>query len=78
VVHVTALSRPRFEADADILNRIVAAAFNQRRKMLRSALKAIAPDIETRLRAADIDPMQRAEEVSLESFCALAREIARA
>jgi 16S rRNA (adenine1518-N6/adenine1519-N6)-dimethyltransferase len=78
VVHVTALSRPRFEADADILNRVVAAAFNQRRKMMRSALKAIAPDIETRLRAADIDPMQRAEEVSLESFCALAREIARA
>ena len=43
--------------------------------MLRSALKGIAPDIETHLRAAGIDPTQRAEEVSLEAFCALARSL---
>ncbi|WP_420012220.1 16S rRNA (adenine(1518)-N(6)/adenine(1519)-N(6))-dimethyltransferase RsmA [Tateyamaria sp.] len=76
VVHLTALPAPRFEADALVLNRVVAAAFNQRRKMLRSALKGIAPDIEDRLRAAGIAPTERAEQVSLEGFCALARAVA--
>ena len=73
VVHLTALPRPRFEAPAAALSRIVAAAFNQRRKMLRAALKGVAPDIEDRLIAAGIAPTERAEQVSLERFCALAR-----
>ena len=51
-------------------------AFNQRRKMLRSSLKALMPDIEDVLRAAGIEPTARAEEISLEGFCALAREVA--
>ncbi|WP_223421173.1 16S rRNA (adenine(1518)-N(6)/adenine(1519)-N(6))-dimethyltransferase RsmA [Tateyamaria pelophila] len=76
VVHLTALPAPRFEADALVLNRVVAAAFNQRRKMLRSALKGFAPDIEDRLHAAGIKPTERAEQVSLEGFCALARAVA--
>jgi 16S rRNA (adenine1518-N6/adenine1519-N6)-dimethyltransferase len=73
VVHLTALSEPRYSADAHTLSRIVAAAFNQRRKMLRAALKGQAPDIEDRLIAAGIKPTDRAEVVSLEQFCALAR-----
>ncbi|MDW4497621.1 16S rRNA (adenine(1518)-N(6)/adenine(1519)-N(6))-dimethyltransferase RsmA [Sulfitobacter sp. D35] len=77
VVHLTALPEPRFEADAGVLSRVVAAAFNQRRKMLRASLKGQAPDIEARLRAAGIAPTDRAEQVSLEGFCALAREIAK-
>jgi 16S rRNA (adenine1518-N6/adenine1519-N6)-dimethyltransferase len=77
VVHLTALPAPRFPADAAILSRTIAAAFNQRRKMLRAALKGTAPDIEDRLRAAGISPTDRAEQISLESFCALAREIAK-
>jgi 16S rRNA (adenine1518-N6/adenine1519-N6)-dimethyltransferase len=76
VVQLTALPEPRFPADGRILNRVVAAGFNQRRKMLRSSLKAIAPDIEARLLAAGIEPTARAEEISLERFCALARELA--
>lgn len=76
VVHLTALAEPRFPADPAVLNRVVATAFNQRRKMLRAALKGIAPDIEDRLRAAGIAPTERAEQVPLEGFCALAREIA--
>lgn len=76
VVHLTALPEPRFPADADVLNRVVAAAFNQRRKMLRSALKGHAPDIEDHLIAAGIRPTDRAEQVPLEGFCALARELA--
>ncbi len=77
VVHLTALPAPRFPADGQILSRVVAAAFNQRRKMLRSSLKTLAPDIEDRLRAAGIRPTDRAEAVSLERFCALARELER-
>jgi 16S rRNA (adenine1518-N6/adenine1519-N6)-dimethyltransferase len=75
VVHLTALPAPRFPADAATLNRVVAAGFNQRRKMLRASLKGIAPDIEDHLHAAGIPPTERAEQVSLEAFCALARSV---
>ncbi|GAA6199047.1 16S rRNA (adenine(1518)-N(6)/adenine(1519)-N(6))-dimethyltransferase RsmA [Aquicoccus sp. SU-CL01552] len=77
VVHLEALPEPRFPADPAVLSRVVAAAFNQRRKMLRAALKGQAPDIEDRLIAAGIAPTERAEQVGLEQFCALARALAR-
>ena len=75
VVHLTALPEPRYPADAKVLERVVAMAFNQRRKMLRAALKGLAPDIEDRLIASGIKPTDRAETVSLEQFCALARAV---
>ena len=77
VVHLTALPAPRFPAEPDVLSRVVAAAFNQRRKMLRAALKGIAPDVEDRIVAAGLKPTDRAEQIPLEGFCALAREIAK-
>ena len=77
VVHLTALPEPRFPADAKVLSRVVAAAFGQRRKMLRASLKGVAPDIEDRLIAAGIKPTERAEQVPLEGFCALARAVAK-
>jgi 16S rRNA (adenine1518-N6/adenine1519-N6)-dimethyltransferase len=77
VVHLTALPEPRFPADAAILSRVVAAAFNQRRKMLRASLKGVSPQIEDHLNAAGIPPTERAEQVSLEGFCALARNLAQ-
>ncbi len=73
VIHLTALQEPKFPADATVLGKVVAAAFNQRRKMLRAALKNISPDIEDRLRTAGLKPTDRAEQISLEGFCALAR-----
>ena len=76
VVQLTALPAPRFPADAKVLNRIVAAGFNQRRKMLRASLRGVAPEIEAKRLAAGIAPTARAEEVSLEAFCALARIVA--
>lgn len=76
VVHLTALPAPRFEADPKVLERVVAAGFNQRRKMLRAALKGLAPDIEDRILAAGLTPTDRAEQVPIEGFCALARQIA--
>jgi 16S rRNA (adenine1518-N6/adenine1519-N6)-dimethyltransferase len=76
VVHLTALPGPRYPADGAVLFRLTAMAFNQRRKMLRSSLRRAAADIEDHLIAAGISPTQRAEEVSLEQFCALARSVA--
>lgn len=73
VVHLKALAAPRYPANAGTLNRVVAAGFNQRRKMLRSSLKGIAPGIEGKLEAAGILPTARAEEIGLERWCALAR-----
>ncbi|MEM6303122.1 MAG: 16S rRNA (adenine(1518)-N(6)/adenine(1519)-N(6))-dimethyltransferase RsmA [Pseudomonadota bacterium] len=75
VVHLTALPAPRFPADAALLNRVVAAAFNQRRKMLRASLRGLSPQIEDHLISAGIKPTDRAEQVPLEGFCALARAL---
>jgi len=55
------------------LERVVAAAFGKRRKMLRQSLKSIWPAPEPRLLATGIAPTARAEELSIEQFCALAR-----
>lgn len=76
VVHLRALPAPRFDADPKLLERIVAAGFNQRRKMLRASLKGLSPEIEDHLTAVGIAPTERAERVSLEQFCALARHLA--
>ena len=45
--------------------------------MLRASLKGVAHDIEDRLIAAGIKPTERAEQVPLEGFCALARAVAQ-
>jgi 16S rRNA (adenine1518-N6/adenine1519-N6)-dimethyltransferase len=54
---------------------VVAAAFSQRRKTLRNALKAILSQEE--IRAAGIDPGARAEAVPAAGFAALAAQLAR-
>ena len=76
VVHITRREAPLYPADEAVLVRLTTAGFGQRRKMLRSSLRGIAPDIEQKLLAAGIDPTARAEEIGLERFCALARLIA--
>ncbi|MDP2082790.1 MAG: 16S rRNA (adenine(1518)-N(6)/adenine(1519)-N(6))-dimethyltransferase RsmA [Pseudotabrizicola sp.] len=76
VVHLTRLEAPRFPADAAVLSRVTAMAFNQRRKMLRSSLKGLGGDVEALLEGVGIVPTQRAEEIGLEQFCALARAVA--
>ncbi len=76
VVHLRPRPEPLYPADPDVLSRVVAMAFNQRRKMLRSALKGLGGDVESLLAVADIPPTERAERVSLERFAALARAVA--
>ncbi|MEM7439180.1 MAG: 16S rRNA (adenine(1518)-N(6)/adenine(1519)-N(6))-dimethyltransferase RsmA [Pseudomonadota bacterium] len=75
VVHLQALPQPRYPADARELERVVAKAFGQRRKMLRASLKGMAVDLEDRIAAAGIKPTQRAEELSIEEFCRLSEQL---
>jgi len=70
--------RPRenpLPCDAAALERVTAAAFGQRRKMLRQALKGLGVDPLKLLEAAGIEPTRRAEEVPVEGFVALAQAL---
>ncbi len=78
VVHLTRLDAPRYPADPAVLSHVVALAFGQRRKMLRASLRALGPEVEDLLARAGIPPTERAEQVSLEAFCALARAVVEA
>lgn len=73
LVELQPRERPLAEAEPRKLERVTAAAFNQRRKMLRAALKPLWADADTKLQEAGIDPTRRAETLSIEEFCALAR-----
>jgi 16S rRNA (adenine1518-N6/adenine1519-N6)-dimethyltransferase len=73
VVELIPRAEPLAPADSTALEKVVAAAFNQRRKMLRSSLKALGVPPEALLAQAGIDPTRRAEELSVEEFSALAR-----
>lgn len=76
VVHLERREVPLYDADAKVLERVVAKAFGQRRKMLRASLKGLVPDVEDVLRSVGIKPTDRAENISVEQFCALARTVA--
>lgn len=70
IVHLTDLAAPYPHLGA--IERVTAAAFGQRRKMLRVALKALTPDAEALLAAAEITPTARAEEIDQAGFRRLA------
>ncbi len=76
VVHLRPRAEPLYPADPEVLSRVVAMAFNQRRKMLRSALKGLGGDTEALLTGVGIAPTERAEQVPIEGFAAIARAIA--
>jgi 16S rRNA (adenine1518-N6/adenine1519-N6)-dimethyltransferase len=59
-----------------LLEQVAAAAFGQRRKMLRQSLKSLAADPALLTAAAGIDPTRRAETVPISGFAAMARELA--
>ncbi len=60
-----------------ILRQITKAAFGQRRKMMRTSLKSLGPDIDSSLRAAGIPPDSRPETITVAQFCQLARQLQR-
>lgn len=70
VIRLTPLPMPLAPAAWSMLEAVTAAAFGQRRKMLRSSLKPLNLDPE----ALGIDSALRAEDLDVPAFCALARQ----
>jgi 16S rRNA (adenine1518-N6/adenine1519-N6)-dimethyltransferase len=71
VVHVVPAAMPE-GVDARILERLTAAAFGQRRKMLRQSLKGMPGALEA-LAALGIDPQRRAETLTVADYVAISR-----
>jgi 16S rRNA (adenine1518-N6/adenine1519-N6)-dimethyltransferase len=71
------LSSPRGDASPALLERATAAAFGQRRKMLRSSLKTLGAFSDALIAETGLDPTARAEEIPVEGFTALARALGR-
>jgi 16S rRNA (adenine1518-N6/adenine1519-N6)-dimethyltransferase len=62
--------------DRRLLETVTQAAFGQRRKMLRQSLRSLDSDTAALLGAAGLDPTARAEDISVESYVALAQALA--
>jgi len=73
VLRLDPLPAPRCEAELSDLEAVTAAAFGQRRKMLRRSLKTLTAESETLLVKAGVPGTARAEELDLAQFCALTR-----
>jgi 16S rRNA (adenine1518-N6/adenine1519-N6)-dimethyltransferase len=75
VVELVPKDAPEPPCDVKQLERVTAAAFGQRRKMLRASLRQIAPDPEALLKRLGIDPKARAEELPIGDFCRIANAL---
>jgi 16S rRNA (adenine1518-N6/adenine1519-N6)-dimethyltransferase len=73
IVRLEPRSAPLAPADLADLEKITAAAFGQRRKMLRQSLKPLGGEV--LLEKAGIDPTARPEDLKIEQFAALARAL---
>ncbi|MBN8543885.1 MAG: 16S rRNA (adenine(1518)-N(6)/adenine(1519)-N(6))-dimethyltransferase RsmA [Alphaproteobacteria bacterium] len=72
ILRLVPRAKPLAPANVQALEKVVAAAFNQRRKMLRKALGSLGVDAAALCDKAGIDETLRAEQCSVEMFCALA------
>ena len=77
IVQLTPRATPLADAHPKTLQNLTAAAFGQRRKMLRASLKQICLEPLDLLARAGIEETARAEEISIEAFCKLARLLDR-
>ncbi|MFL6764472.1 MAG: 16S rRNA (adenine(1518)-N(6)/adenine(1519)-N(6))-dimethyltransferase RsmA [Sphingomicrobium sp.] len=73
VVHIVAAEQPE-GVRPDVMERLTAAAFGQRRKMLRSSLKQMPRALEA-ARALGIDTQRRAETLGVDEWVSLARAL---
>ena len=71
LVHFEIRKAPKYHFDPTKLNIILGSAFNQKRKMLKSSLKPLFPDVNKALNKAGIIETQRPEELELKQFCEL-------
>ena len=77
VVHFEALNEPKFPAEVDKLEFVVSKAFNQRRKMLRGALKGHFTNVEEGLLSIGVLPTKRAENITVQEYCAMSQILIR-
>jgi 16S rRNA (adenine1518-N6/adenine1519-N6)-dimethyltransferase len=75
VVNIAPRAAPLAPAEKSALERVTAAAFGQRRKMLRASLRSLGVSVDHLLARAGTRPTARAEELSIHEFCALARAL---
>jgi 16S rRNA (adenine1518-N6/adenine1519-N6)-dimethyltransferase len=75
VMSLTPRVMPLAPAEKAAIERVTAAAFGQRRKMLRSSLRTLGGPVEPLFASTGISPTARAEELSVADFCALARAL---
>ncbi len=75
IVQIIPDHKPQFECNIQSLEAVAKAAFGQRRKMLRSSLKAVFADPQTILENCDIEPTMRAEQLGVSDFCRLSQEL---
>ena len=75
VVRLTPRDKPLVDVSWQEMEQVVAKAFGQRRKMLRSALKGLAIAPEALLAGAGINPEERAERLTVAQFGALAQQL---
>nr|WP_321459340.1 16S rRNA (adenine(1518)-N(6)/adenine(1519)-N(6))-dimethyltransferase RsmA [uncultured Cohaesibacter sp.] len=74
IVHLTPRKDP-LPCRLRTLEQVTAAAFGQRRKMLRQSLKSLGVDHLALIEQAGLEPTQRAETVSVEGFVAMANSL---
>ena len=77
LVELVPKEMPEPRCGVEALERVTAAAFGQRRKMLRSSLRKLTPNSEALLASLGIDPSARAEELAVSDFCRLAAALTR-
>ena len=77
IVQLMPKAKPEPECRLEVLERVTAAAFGQRRKMLRASLRNLLPEPEALLGELGIDPELRAEQLPVEAFARLAQRIGR-
>lgn len=77
LVDLVPKERPEPPCEVQQLEKVTAAAFGQRRKMLRSSLRQLTPDSEALLARLGIAPTARAEELGVAEFCRIANALRR-
>ena len=77
LVHFEALKEPKFPAEVEVLEFVVSKAFNQRRKMLRGALKGYFQNVEEALVSIGVSPTKRAEDITVQEYCAMSQILIR-
>ena len=77
LVHFESLKQPKFPAEVEVLEFVVSKAFNQRRKMLRGALKGYFQNVEEGLLSIGVLPTKRAEDITVQEYCAMSQILIR-